>query len=328
MFRLIAPIFMFLPVALSAQLMSPPIEAGESLIQQFGAFALIEDTGTSNQNWDFSALVSQQSLSYSIGDAPSSSLGKSFPNATIVFDDGDEQAYYSFDEDAAFHGGTDGALVVIYSDPAVSFPYPFAVGEIWQDTYAAEYGAAGITIFRTGSIASECLSSGTLTLPDGQVYEDVYHIHATEVLLDSTFAGTLEFTIEADVLLSSDYALGLLGAVQVSTYDEPVGGTPVSNSYDYTVWMDSYVLGIEDVTSLASWGMMPNPASDAVTFFRSTAMSSETVEVVSMDGKVMMQSQFTFGQPSLNVDVSGFAEGVYLVRSSESKEAQRLVITH
>ena len=328
MIRFTAPILIFLPVALSAQLMSPPIEAGESLTQQVGAFALIEDTGTSNQNWDFSALVSQQSISYNLGDAPSSSLGKSFPNATIVFDDGDEQAYYSFDENAAYHGGTDGALVVVYSDPAVSFPYPFSIGEIWQDTYAAEFGAAGITIYRTGLITSECLSSGTLTLPDGQVYEDVYHIHATEVLLDSTFAGTLEFTIEADVLLSSDYALGLLGAVLVSTYDEPVGGTPVSNSYDYTVWIDSYVLGIEDVTSLSSWGMMPNPASEAVTFFRSTGMSSETIEVVSMDGKVVMQSQFTFGQPSLNMDVSGLAEGVYLVRSSRTEQAQRLVIAH
>ena len=241
---------------------------------------------------------------------------------------GDEDTYYSFDDNAAFHGGTDGTLVVIYSDPAVALPYPFAVGESWQDTYLAEFGAAGITIYRTGSIVSECLSSGSLTLPGGEVYEDVYHIHSTEVLLDSTFAGTLELTVESDALISSDYAFAIMGAVQVSTYDVPVGGTPVSNSYDYSIWMDSYVLGIEEVTSLPTWGMMPNPASDAVTFFRSTGLSSETIEVVSMDGTLVMQSQFTFGQPSLNMDVSGLAEGVYLVRSSRTEQAQRLVIAH
>lgn len=328
MIRYIAPILLFLPVALSAQLMSPPIEAGESTIRMLGAYAVIEDTGTSNQNWDFSALMPEQSFGFSIGDAPSSSLGKSFPNATFVIDDGDEQTFYSFDENAAYHGGTDGTLVVAYSDPAVALPYPFSIGETWEDTYAAEYGAAGIVIYRTGSITSECLSSGTLTLPGGQVFEDVYHIHSTEVFLDSTFAGTLEFTLESDGLFSSDYGFALGGAVQVSTYDVPVGGTPVSNSYDYSIWMDSYVLGIEDVTSLPTWGMMPNPASDAVTFFRSTGLSAETIEVVSMDGMLVMQSQFTFGQPSLNVDVSGLAEGVYLVRSSRTEQAQRLVIAH
>lgn len=328
MFRHVAPILLFLPLALSAQLMSPPIEAGESTIRMLGAYAVIEDTGTSNQNWDFSALVPEQSLGLSFGDAPSSSLGKSFPNATFVVDDGEEQTFYSFDENATYHGGTDGTLVVVYSDPAVALPYPFAIGETWEDTYAAEYGAAGIMIYRTGSIATECLSSGSLTLPGGEVYEDVYHIHSTEVFLDSTFAGTLEFTIELDGLVSSDYGFALMGAVQVSTYDVPVGGTPVSNSYDYNIWMDSYVLGIEDITSLPTWGMMPNPASDAVTFFRSTGMASETIELVSMDGKVVMQSQFTFGQSSLNVDVSGLAEGVYLVRSSRTDQSQRLVIAH
>ena len=328
MIRHIAAILLFLPVALSAQLMSPPIEAGESTIRMLGAYAVIEDTGTSNQNWDFSALVPEQSLGFSFGDASSSSLGKSFPNATYVIDDGDEDTYYSFDDNAAFHGGTDGTLVVIYSDPAVALPYPFAVGESWQDTYLAEFGAAGITVYRSGSIVSECLSSGSLTLPGGEVYEDVYHIHSTEVLLDSTFAGTLELTVESDALISSDYAFAIMGAVQVSTYDVPVGGTPVSNSYDYSIWMDSYVLGIEEVTSLPTWGMMPNPASDAVTFFRSTGLSSETIEVVSMDGTLLMQSQFTFGQPSLNMDVSGLAEGVYLVRSSRTEQAQRLVIAH
>lgn len=328
MFRHVAPILLFLPLALSAQLMSPPIEAGESIIRMLGAYAVIEDTGTSNQNWDFSALVPEQSLGLSFGDAPSSSLGKSFPNATFVVDDGEEQTFYSFDENATYHGGTDGTLVVVYSDPAIALPYPFAIGETWEDTYAAEYGAAGIMIYRTGSIATECLSSGSLTLPGGEVYEDVYHIHSTEVFLDSTFAGTLEFTIELDGLVSSDYGFALMGAVQVSTYDVPVGGTPVSNSYDYSIWMDSYVLGIEDITSLPTWGMMPNPASDAVTFFRSTGMASETIELVSMDGKVVMQSQFTFGQSSLNVDVSGLAEGVYLVRSSRTDQSQRLVIAH
>ncbi len=91
------------------------------------------------------------------------------------------------------------------------------MGESWQDTYLAEFGAAGITVYRSGSIVSECLASGSLALPGGEVYEDVYHIHATKVLLDSTFAGTLELTIELDGLISSDYACALMGAVQVST---------------------------------------------------------------------------------------------------------------
>lgn len=328
MLRLIAPLLVLAPVVLNAQLISPPVEAGESFVQKVGMYMSIEDSGSSDQVWDFSALVPMQTISYAIEDGPSSSLGKSFPNATHEFDDGSQQLYYSFDEGFTYHGGTAGALVVIYSDPAVSFPYPFAPGEVWEDTYACEYGAGGITVYRTGSVETECVSSGTLTLPGGQVHEDVYHIQSTEILLDSTFLGTYEITAVSDFYLSSDYSFALMGSLQVSTYDVPVGGTPVSNSSEYTIWIDSYVLGVEDAEPLASWAMMPNPASDKVTLVRPYDVSREIIEVVAMEGTIALRSRFTMGQQALILDVSGLPDGVYVVRSSESKEAQRLVITH
>ena len=74
--------------------------------------------------------------------------------------------------------------------------------------------------------------------------------------------------------------------------------------------------------------MMPNPASDKVTLVRPYDVSREIIEVVAMEGTIALRSRFTMGQQALILDVSGLPDGVYVVRSSESKEAQRLVITH
>ncbi|MDE0871479.1 MAG: T9SS type A sorting domain-containing protein [Flavobacteriales bacterium] len=312
-----------------AQLESPDIEAGESFTRAIGDYFMpAEDTGTMGQVWDMSSLETQSSFGVNILSAPLTALSKSFPDATYALDDGSQILYISYGDAWTFHGGTSGSLVVIYSDKQTYHPFPFAIGDAWQDDFTAEYGAAGITVYRTGSVEQTCHSSGTLTNPGGQVYEDVYRSTVIETLLDSTFLGTLQMDITAEYFQSNQFGLPLFATATVYTLDIPFGGTPVEETTQYSVWMDSYTAGTDELESLATWGMLPNPASDVVTIIRGQKGLSEAITLFSMDGKQVLQSQFILGMQQATIDVSNLPNGVYLVSAGADGKSQRLVIAH
>jgi hypothetical protein len=312
-----------------AQLESPDIEAGESFKRGIGDYLMpADDTGTMGQVWDMSALVTESSFGSNVLSAPLTALSKSFPDATYAIDDGSQILYISYGDAWTFHGGTAGSLVVIYSDKQIYHPFPFAIGDAWQDDFAAEYGAAGITVYRTGSVEETCHSSGTLTNPGGQVYEDVYRSTVIETTLDSTFLGTYQIDVTGEYFQSAQFGGPLFVAATVHTLDIPFGGTPVEETTQYSIWLDNYTAGTDELESLATWGMLPNPASDVVTIIRGQKGLSEPITLFSMDGKQVCQSQFILGMQQATIDVSDLPNGVYLVSTGADQKSQRLVIAH
>ena len=180
------------PFLVSAQLQSPAPEAGETFVQKVvdGFAEITNDTGGPGQSYDLTYLFNPDwgatSSNGSFVSVASTPNGKVFAGSDIALQADGMYTYYSYGDSYEYHGGVQNNLIVAYSDTEEYFPFPFAIGATSEDTFACEYGTAGITVYRTGNVAAECVSSGTLGLPGLVYYEDVYRVQMTEVLVDSS----------------------------------------------------------------------------------------------------------------------------------------------
>jgi hypothetical protein len=313
--------------ALSAQLFLPSPEPGEFFTQGVGDYlAIPEDVGTTGQVWDFSGTTTLQSSSANVVSIESTSYGKSFANAEISLESGNTNTYYAYNDAYQFFGGTDNQLVIAYTDAEEYFPLPYNVNDSWEDTFAATFGAAGITFERSGTISTNCVAQGSLTLPGGQVLEDAYRISVSEYLMDSTFLGTYEIISEGDYWFAEDYPLVAFANLTQTTFDTTTGGEPITQESSFSVWMESYTVGLETVVHAPSWSMMPNPAAAQVTIARGNFQMPVECVVYGLDGREMLRELIHPGIQVARLDVSHLTEGVYMVHLGESQQAQRLVI--
>ena len=313
--------------ALSAQLFLPSPEPGEFFTQGVGEYLTIpEDVGTTGQVWDFSGTTTLQSSSANFVSIDSTSYGKSFANAEIALESGNTNTYYAYSDAYQFFGGTENQLIVAYTDSEEYFPLPYNVDDSWEDTFAATFGAAGITFERSGTISTNCVAQGSLTLPGGQVLEDAYRISVSEYLMDSTFLGTYEIISEGDYWFAEDYPLVAFANVTQTTFDTTTGGEPITQESSFSVWMESYTVGLETVVHAPSWSMMPNPAAAQVTIARGNFQMPVECVVYGLDGREMLRELIHPGIQVARLDVSHLTEGVYMVHLGESQQAQRLVI--
>jgi hypothetical protein len=256
----------------------------------------------------------------------STSYGKSFANAEIALESGNTNTYYAYSDAYQFFGGTENQLIVAYTDSEEYFPLPYNVDDSWEDTFAATFGAAGITFERSGTISTNCVAQGSLTLPGGQVLEDAYRISVSEYLMDSTFLGTYEIISEGDYWFAEDYPLVAFANLTQTTFDTTTGGEPITQESSFSVWMESYTVGLETVVHAPSWSMMPNPAAAQVTIARGNFQMPVECVVYGLDGREMLRELIHPGIQVARLDVSHLTEGVYMVHLGESQQAQRLVI--
>jgi hypothetical protein len=313
--------------ALSAQLFLPSPEPGEFFTQGVGEYLTIpEDVGTTGQVWDFSGTTTLQSSSANFVSIDSTSYGKSFANAEIALESGNTNTYYAYSDAYQFFGGTENQLIVAYTDSEEYFPLPYNVDDSWEDTFAATFGAAGITFERSGTISTNCVAQGSLTLPGGQVLEDAYRISVSEYLMDSTFLGTYEIISEGDYWFAEDYPLVAFANLTQTTFDTTTGGEPITQESSFSVWIESYTVGLETVVHTPSWSMMPNPASAQVTIARGNFQTPVECIVYGLDGREMLRELIHPGIQVARLDVSHLTEGVYMVHLGKTQQAQRLVI--
>lgn len=316
------------PFLVSAQLQSPAPEAGETFVQKVvdGFAEITNDTGGPGQSYDLTYLFNPDwgatSSNGSFVSVASTPNGKVFAGSDIALQADGMYTYYSYGDSYEYHGGVQNNLIVAYSDTEEYFPFPFAIGATSEDTFACEYGTAGITVYRTGNVAAECVSSGTLGLPGLVYYEDVYRVQMTEVLVDSTFLGTYEIVITGDYFFSADYPITLAALLNVSTVDTPITGEPVITETAVGVWTDEYVVDAPEM-EVPAFAMVPNPARDHVTLVGLQA--GEDVVVYGMDGREWKRQTVRPGLLAELLNVSDLPAGTYVVRCGEGA-AQQLVI--
>lgn len=326
--RVFGLLALVVPFFASAQLQSPTAEAGETIVQKVvdGFTEITNDTGGPGQSYDLTYLFNPDWGATSVGasfvSVASTPNGKVFAGSDIALQADGQDTYYSYGDSYEYHGGVQNNLIVAYSDTEEYFPYPFEIGANSEDTFACEYGTAGITVYRTGSVMSECISSGTLGLPGEVYYEDVYRIQMTEVLVDSTFLGTYEVTVSGDYFMSADYPITLAALINVTTVDTPITGAPIITETAAGVWIDEYVVDTPEMEASA-FAMLPNPAQDHITLVGLQA--GEEVVVYGMDGREWKRQMVRPGLRAELMNVSDLPTGTYVVRCGEGA-AQQLVI--
>ena len=101
-----------------------------------------------------------------------------------------------------------------------------------------------------------------------------------------------------------------------------------SQSIDVVVSSSS---SVEDIATLASFGLTPNPASSvSVMSARFNESVDLNVEVLNVEGKVVAFAKFgNTTAVNHSFDLSGFAEGIYLVKMSVGSQVhtERLMVT-
>lgn len=320
-----------------SQLEQPDPSAVGSYVLRVGSYVAPGFQGAGSV-WDFSGLQPQGSpisqVAAPVGMHP---LSKSFGGATWWINQGGVDLFYSWSGAAAYHGGIQGAMVVAYSDPEVYHPFPFALGATHEDVFACNYGAGGVSVARSGSVASACVGQGTLTLPSGMVYENVYRVDMSESILDHTSMGDYEILLDGSYFYHADHAFPLLGLVQSTTIDDMAGGgEPVVTEQAYSYWVGEFLLGTEpngfgegEGTSHGLRGVVvPNPvaAGGRVSVVWPWGGAPTELEVCQVSGAVVHRQRVPFGVTSVGWDTGDWAPGVYLVRGVDTGEVLRWVV--
>lgn len=90
-------------------------------------------------------------------------------------------------------------------------------------------------------------------------------------------------------------------------------------------------LGVQDEGGVGRFQVMPNPTQGTATIvFGVPPTNTSTLTVIDLTGRTVLQQQVPANSPSVVADLSGQAEGTYLVRVADGRgeQVQRLVVMH
>jgi hypothetical protein len=297
--------------AVKAQIEAPQVETG--LVWHYDFAVQLP------QGWDFTALPVVASLSQSVEPVGTSSLGMSFPGATHVVEGDGIFTFHSWTDANVYHGGIQG-LTVAYSDPGIYFPYPFAVGSSWTDTFAASFNG-GIAVERTGTVTAECVEMGTLVLPGGQEFPEAYRVEMTETIVDATAAGDYTIVLEGTLYFTADCPFYRAGVITSTVLDGISSPEPTPEVTQYAAWITGSTVGVEEVAS-APVQVYPNPASVGG---EAWVAAEGPVQVWDATGRLVLETRAHPGQVLVRLPAEHLPAGTYVVRSGNGAAARWIV---
>ena len=159
------------------------------------------NTSTSGP-WDFSNESLDLSTTIQIAPVSDSQFSSDYPNATHVkYEDGFE-FFLGFESDAYTFHGERSIINTAYSSPILINPFPFSSsdGVVYSGITDQEFTCSACPPYmeRDDSSETEILGSGTLTTPDGTVYENLTLVRADRLFNDGQVgSSTCNTTVEA-----------------------------------------------------------------------------------------------------------------------------------
>jgi hypothetical protein len=263
--------------------------------------------GTS-QVWDFSALVSAGTESFSYIDAATAPSSFSFPAATLATLNPATTTnnFYSATSSAlyieGYFYGSPSNQTVPYSDPQQVMNYPFSMGSGFIDNYRGTYISGPSTIIRNGVNTVNADGYGTLILPYGTL-SNVLRVAVVDQYTDTTSLGApySQFTLET----YNWYLPGVHDAVlSLSSLFMNGGTTPVAQFGDY---LDQSSVGIiERINESADFSFYPNPVQDKLNL--QSAEKIKTVNCVNDVGQSVSVELLT-----QSINVSSLCKGIYFI---------------
>jgi len=332
-------LYAFIVFAHSFNAFSQPVineigpDIGDSFTINFDDQEFVPGDSGTDQTYNFSDFVNQQSITQSVVDAQSTEQGPIlFQESTAAFYReleglGDFYSYYDFSGNVwteyGAHGGNIGVSTTThYTDPFVRLEAPVNYGDSGSDTYSGETTTFVQTVELSGSAEYSVDGYGTLILPSNTFENCLRVVSIGEESQDFGDGLTGENNFTHYLYYVDGFPLPL---VHYSIIESSILGQPQQTIYQ-TSLLTAYngvPLSTEDV-SYRQLQIFPNPATSQIRLSLSEPYSE--VRMYDSLGKLVFSGLYN---KSDEIDVSQFPSGLYVVLAESGLNTvcrQKLVI--
>ncbi|RZP02143.1 MAG: DUF4397 domain-containing protein [Flavobacteriales bacterium] len=201
-------------------------------------------------DWDFSEVTTDSDSAVQITPISDSPDADDYPNATHVkYEDGNiiflgfEPTQYTYHGEQTFIDNT-------YATPLVLTPYPFNVGDTHTDgVFNIPFTCSGCPpeLYRDHEVVTTSLSSGSVTMPDGFVYNNVTLVKTTNTFTDGqTGSSPCITTLEQWLWWAEGYAIPI---VETRTFSN--SGQCAPPPPDYTKFLKTQTARVQVIHNSA-----------------------------------------------------------------------------
>ena len=270
--------------------------------------------------WDFSPLITEETIAYSYVDPDATPHPDYFPEANLALHSSDTAySYLYYDQDVYKMQGLmmeyqGQEYAFDYTPDLILFNFPFTYGDQLSQDYYFEWiytnnqDSVKVKDYVTRSLEADAF--GTVYLPAGTF--NAIRAKVTQVNKDSMWAQVLGNWMLISVTVSaSNY-------YDWYTEHPDVDIGLVSMQYDETwttlesaeFFKESFV-GIEPEPDKAKLDIYPNPSADVI-FVNTTGFPGHTLQIINIAGDIVIEQEMIADREE--VDVSNLSPGIYLCR--------------
>jgi hypothetical protein len=201
-------------------------------------------------DWDFSEVTTDGDSAVQITPIADSPDAGDYPNATHVkYEDG-QILFLGFEPTQYAYNGEQTFITTIYDSPLVLTPYPFNIGDTHTDgVFNIPFTCTGCPpeLYRDHEVATTSLSSGSVTMPDGFVYNNVTLVKITNTFTDGqTGSAPCITTLEQWLWWAEGYAIPIVETRTMSS----TGQCP-PNPSQYTKFLNTQTARVQVIHNSA-----------------------------------------------------------------------------
>ena len=201
-------------------------------------------------DWDFSEVSTDSDSAIQITPISDSPDAEDYPNATHVkYEDGNI-LFLGFEPTQYTYHGEQTIINTIYSSPLVVNPYPFNTGDTHTDgVFNIPFTCSGCPpeLYRDDQVVTSSLSSGSVTMPDGFVYNNVTLVKSTRTFTDGqTGSAPCITTLEQWLWWAEGYAIPIVETRTMSS-----AGQCPPNPSQYTKFLNTQTARVQVIHNSA-----------------------------------------------------------------------------
>ena len=201
-------------------------------------------------DWDFSEVTTDSDSAVQITTYFGFTRCRDYPNATHVkYEDGNI-LFLGFEPTQYTYNGEQTFIDNSYVTPLVLIPYPFNVGETHTDgVFNIPFTCSGCPpeLYRDHEVVTSSLSSGSVTMPDGFVYNNVTLVKTTNTFTDGqTGSSPCITTLEQWLWWAEGYAIPIVESRTFSNSGQCAPPPP-----DYTKFLKTQTARVQVIHNSA-----------------------------------------------------------------------------
>lgn len=297
--------------------------------------AIPRNTG-SNQQWNFSSLLSNSSTQTTTFVAASSVPSSStFPGATLAEDQGGgDYTFYKSTatptaqfESLGYGSSASPAVNISFTNSAIQYIWPVTYGNSYTDSFSGKLTGAA-TGNLNGSFTTTASGSGTIVLPGGASYPNILQLKTTRKT-NASFSAPFP-TSYTTTEIQYDYfePSQKFPLLTVLVSMEDFGG---SLDTSITITGNKIItVGITDRNFDAEYAIYPNPAKDNFNLKLSNSSNQAcSIEIYNSTGQLV--KALSLGNESSiekNIPIYDLVTGIYMVKTSlgQKSSVRRLLV--